>query len=327
MITLNQNIFVGTITNLIAYSIYHDNYRLGDDIDRLLEIFRSDDVPMGDGKVVHTADLPTVVDLNPNTSSLLTVTKPVLQEQYIPVSEYKKVPLSINEYLLRGAFTDEGALGLLASYLINTMQIAKKLHMYNRVRSAIYTVFHHNTGETLTGKTIATTDTAVESNAKRTYNTNLLYRALIRIIKQAGKGLNTVVTGGSDVGDELVCYDRADNLVAIISDGMLASLDVDTLATLLNSNEITRNVPIELLTMDFGNIFDPEEESVEDIGQGTVIIMSKDKVQYGFFYQVATQFFDASNLNTQNWLHFSDYCGQVYRALSYNLILQNFNPF
>ena len=319
MITLNQNIFVGTITNLIAYSIYHDNYRLGDDVDRLLEVFRSDDVPMGDGKVVHTADLPEVVDLNPNTSSLLTVTKPSIQEQYIPVSEYKKVPLSINEYLLRGAFVDEGALGLLASYLLNTMQIAKRLHMYNKVRDVILSMDDSAiTGVTLEGLASAQSDTAVEQNAKRTANSNMVYRAIIEEIKKAGKGVSINTTEPEGTGSTVIkVYERPDNIVAILSDKMFASLDVDTLATLLNSNEITRNVTIELLTMDYNTV-----ES--GVTPNVIFLLSKDKVQYGFFYQVATQFFDASNLNTQNWLHFSDYCDQVYRAYALEIRLNGF---
>lgn len=318
MITLNQNIFVGTITNLIAYSIYHDNYRVGDDVDRLLEVFRSDDVPMGDGKVVHTADLPEVVDLNPNTSSLLTVTKPSIQEQYIPVSEYKKVPLSINEYLLRGAFVDEGALGLLASYLLNTMQIAKRLHMYKRILLAINDIFENGdiTAVVYAGFAQASGDTAVEQNAKRTANTNLLYRGLIEQIKKAGKGDTIWISGGDDSGSDIKVYERPENIVCILSDKMFASLDVDTLATLLNSSEITRNVPIELITVDYTQFTGMSENSC--------LIMSKDKIQYGYFYQVATQFFDASNLNTQNWLHFSDYCSQVYRAYVKELTITNF---
>ena len=196
MITLNQNIFVATITNLIAYSIYQDNYKLGDDISRLLDIFRSDDVPLGDGKVVHTSDLPTISNLDINSSSLLTLSAPSIDEQYIEISEYKKVSLSINEYLLRGAFVDEGALGLLASYLIGTMQIAKKLHMYDRVRAVVMGLNGVSTNVTLTGFAYDATDTAQEDNAKRTANTNMFYRKLIEEIKLAGKGATVNVTDG-----------------------------------------------------------------------------------------------------------------------------------
>ena len=303
MITLNQNIFVGTITNLIAYSIYHDNYRLGDDVDRVLEIFRSDDVPMGDGKVVHTTNLPSVVDLNPDTSSLLTVTKPTITEQYIPVSEYKKVPLSINEYLLRGAFVDEGALGLLASYLINTMQIAKRLHMYNRVLSVIQTVATRASSDEEDWVLPSESD-PVAANAAETFNSNKLYRWLMRTIKSVGKGLVANIT--TTPTSSMMFYDRPDNLVALIDDETFANLNVDTLATLLNSSEITRNVKVELVTVPHNTLSGIK-----------CLLLSKDKIQYGFFYQVATQFFDASNLNTNNWLHFSDYCDQVYQAFSY----------
>ena len=107
-------------------------------------------------------------------------------------------------------------------------------------------------------------------------------------------------------------------MVCIISNELFSALDVDTLATLLNSSEITRNVPIELVTMDYSQI------GLITVNPNVAFLLSKDKVQYGYFYQVATQFFDASNLNTQNWLHFSDYCDQVYRAYSKTITLTNF---
>lgn len=318
MITLNQNIFVATITNLIAYSIYQDNYKLGDDVSRLLEVFRSDDVPLGDGKVVHTSDLPTVSNLDVVNSSVLTLSAPSIQEQYIEVSEYKKVSLSINEYLLRGAFVDEGALGLLASYLLNTMQIAKKLHMYDRVRAVVLGLNGVATNDGLTGYAYSANDTAVETNAKRTANTNLFYRNLIEEIKLAGKGATVNVTDGASPATTIKVYERPEGLICILSDQLFASLDVDTLATLLNSSEITRNVPIELLTMDYSTI------GGITVNPNVAFLLSKDKVQYGYFYQVATQFFDASNLNTNNWLHFSDYCDQVHRAYAKTITLTNF---
>lgn len=319
MITLNQNVFVATITNLIAYSLYHDNYRVGDDVGRLLEVFRSDDVPNGDGKVVHTSSLPQISNLDVVNSSLLTPAPPVIQEQYIPVSEYKKVSLTINQYLLRGAFVDEYALALLASYLLNTMQIAKKLHMYERVRLVIMQLAGLATGTTVTGFAYDATDPATEDNAKRTANTNLFYRALIEEIKGAGKGQTILNTDpNASPQTSFKCYERPDNMVCIISDKLFASLDVDTLATLLKSQEITKDIQVDFLTMDYSTI------GLVSLNDNVAVLLSKDKVQYGYFYQVATQFFDGSNLNTNNWLHFSDYCDQVYEAYAKTITVTNF---
>ena len=318
MITLNQNIFIATITNLIAYTTYHDNYRLGDDIDKLLSVFRSDDVPMGDGKVVRTATLPSVQNLNPTSSTLLAVVKPNIAEQYIPVDEWKYIQLSINEYLMRGAFVNEGALGILVSYLVNTMQIAKRLYLYDRVRGLVLSLDSNAnaTKTTLTGMADDPNGTAQERNAIRTYNTNELYRYLISRIKQIGKG--ATIKDTSD-GTSVKVYARAEDVVAIVSDELLASLDVDTLATLLNSNEITKNVKVELITMDYSAI-----GGGSPVANNVVFLLSRDKIQYGFFYQVATQFFDASILNTNNWLHFSDYCGFVNKAYAEVITCTNF---
>ena len=95
-ITLNANKFVGTLSNLICYTFYKDNYHLGDNIDALLNAFRSDDTINGDGKLVLTSDLPVVKDLVVNTSTLLTSVPPVIQEQYIPVTKFKYIQLTVN---------------------------------------------------------------------------------------------------------------------------------------------------------------------------------------------------------------------------------------
>lgn len=310
-ITLNANKFLGALSNLIIYTLYQDNYKTGDSIDRTLSVFKSDNVFNGDGKLVITSDLPVVKDLTVNTSTLLTAVPPTVHEQLISVSKYKYIQLTVNKYLMRGAFADEYAMSNLISYLYNTMNVAKKLSIYSEIVAKISEINTNKkpTTITLTGLTKPSTNaTAVETNAVRTYNTNLLYRTIIAELKNFGLGKEINITDGSS--ETFECYERPSNMIAILSPNTLASMDVDTLATLLNSNTITSNTNIEFLTM--------------DIDDGSVVLLSKDKIQYGYFYEVATTFFDASNLNTQNFIHFSYYIDQVKRC-AYELIkLTNF---
>lgn len=313
-ITLNANKFVGTLSNLICYTFYKDNYYLGDNIDALLEAFRSDDTINGDGKLVLTSDLPVVKDLVVNTSTLLSSVPPTIQEQYIPVTKFKYIQLTVNRYLMRGGFEDEYAMANLISYLLNNMRIAKRLQLKSDIETVITEILTNNpTTQTVAGLTKpATNPTAVELNAVRTYNTNLIYRTLLSVIQKLGLGYELNVTDKTSDNDTFEAYERPDNIVCLISPSTMASMDVDTLATLLNSNKITQKINVNFI----------ENETIDD---GKVLLLSKDKIQYGYFYQVATSFFDASNLNQQDFLHFSYYCDQIERAPAVLIECTNFH--
>lgn len=313
-ITLNANKFIGTLSNLICYTFYKDNYHLGDNIDALLNAFRSDDTINGDGKLVLTSDLPVVKDLVVNTSTLLTSIPPVIHEQYIPVTKFKYIQLTVNRYLMRGGFEDEYAMANLISYLLNNMRIAKRLQLKSDIEAVIAEILANNpTKETFTGLARPTgTPTAVELNAVRTYNTNLIYRTILTVIQMLGLGYELNVTDVTTGNDTFQAYERPDNIVCLVEPSTMASMDVDTLATLLNSNKITQKINVNFI----------ENEAIPD---GEVLVLSKDKIQYGYFYQVATSFFDASNLNQQDFLHFSYYCDQIKRAPAVLIKCTNFH--
>lgn len=313
-ITLNANKFVGTLSNLICYTFYKDNYHLGDNIDALLNAFRSDDTINGDGKLVLTSDLPVVKDLVVNTSTLLTSVPPVIQEQYIPVTKFKYIQLTVNRYLMRGGFEDEYAMATLISYLLNNMRVAKRLQLKADIETVIAEILTNNpTKQTVTGLARPTgTPTAVELNAVRTYNTNLIYRTILTVIQMLGLGYELNVTDKTTGNDTFEAYERPENIVCLVEPSTMASMDVDTLATLLNSNKITQKINVNFI----------ENEAIAD---GTVLVLSKDKIQYGYFYQVATSFFDASNLNQQDFLHFSYYCDQIERAPAVLIECTNFH--
>lgn len=313
-ITLNANKFIGTLSNLICYTFYKDNYHLGDNIDGLLEAFRSDDTINGDGKLVLTSDLPVVKDLVVNKSTLLTSIPPEIQEQYIPVTKFKYIQLTVNRYLMRGGFEDEYAMANLISYLLNNMRIAKRLQLKTDIETVIAEILTNNpTKQTVTGLAKPTTNpTAVELNAVRTYNTNLIYRTILTVIQMLGLGYELNITDKTTGNDTFEAYERPDNIVCLVEPSTMASMDVDTLATLLNSNKITQKINVNFI----------ENEAIPD---GKVLLLSKDKIQYGYFYQVATSFFDASNLNQQDFLHFSYYCDQIERSPAVLIECTNFH--
>lgn len=249
-----------------------------------------------------------------NTSTLLTSVPPEIQEQYIPVTKFKYIQLTVNRYLMRGGFEDEYAMANLISYLLNNMRIAKRLQLKTDIETVIAEILTNNpTKKTVTGLARPTgTPTAVELNAVRTYNTNLIYRTILTVIQMLGLGYELNVTDVTTGNDTFEAYERPDNIVCLVEPSTMASMDVDTLATLLNSNKITQKINVNFI----------ENEAIPE---GEVLLLSKDKIQYGFFYQVATSFFDASNLNQQDFLHFSYYCDQIERAPAVLIECTNFH--
>lgn len=320
MITLNANKFIGALTNLIAYTRALDTQDTRG-LDRLLDTFRGPNLPTGDGYVVRSTGIPTVSDLDTATSSVLTVVKPTVLEQYIPVKAYKKVQVTINDYLMRGAFNRESAMGELVGLILKSMRTAEKLYLYNMVvGNATSGLSGLAVGANLSGDEalsfninitgIADSDSATpqERLSARTYNTKAFVRQLIATIKRIERGEYDGMNGVQSLIGR-------DKLVCIMTDDMLASLDVDLMATLLNSEYLNDPIKVKIIT-----ISEWKNEASKD---STVLLMQDDAYIYGFFYEVATTFFDPSNLNTNNWLHFSYYEGVVKAGIAGTITVTN----
>lgn len=320
MITLNANKFIGTLTNLIAYTRALDTQDTRG-LDRLLDTFRGPNLPTGDGYVVRSTGIPTVSDLDTANSTVLTVVKPTVLEQYIPVKAYKKVQVTINDYLMKGAFVRESAMGELVGLILKSMRTAEKLYLYNMVvgnatsgLSGLAVGANLSEDEALsfniniTGIADSDSATPQERLSARTYNTKAFVRKLIATIKRIERGEYNGMNGVQSLVGR-------DKLVCIMTDDMLASLDVDLMASLLNSEFLNDPIKVKIIT-----ISKWKSETSKD---STVLLMQDDAYIYGFFYEVATTFFDPSNLNTNNWLHFSYYEGVVKAGIAGTITVTN----
>lgn len=312
-ITLNVNKFIGTLANLIAYSGVLDTYKIGEAIDEPLDKFRGSDIANGDSKLILTAGLPTVYDTDFENSTLLSVVKPSVNEQVISVSAWKSIQLSINRYLLAGAFINDSAMATLTAYLLYTMQVAKKLHMYSTIEELVHVrmgaeITANNHVVTVNGVAVDPNDDVQTQLATRTNNATLFFKWLKNELKQYELGKKKGYKNASDTTGMKVVENRRD-MVLILDPKLSASLDVDGLAVLLNSDELTKKLTIDFMEMDM--TAGGAGSGYANIGPAFAVLCSKEAFTYGYFYQVATSFFDASILNTNNWLHFSYYKGDV----------------
>lgn len=299
MITLSVNKFLATLTNLIAYAqvaFTHERGRVGD----FVSSFQDINVDNGDGKVILAADLLEVDDLA-DTSDLLEVKKPEkTDEQYISVTNYKRVKMSINRYLMRGAFVNEEQLADFLGYLMSIMEATKTAYLSDEL---IKKLCEYEPAQETQKKTIELINTTglndpMQLEAANRYNANKIQKEFIKILN--GMSFPT------DKYNDLKYRDTLDfeSLKLIIREAQNAGILVDSLAFLLNSDKITE-------AQRWDETFAIPDEQFDGKGYDDknyiAWLMHKKKLQFGYFYNVATSFFDASTLNEQDFLHFSYY--------------------
>lgn len=307
-ITLQANKFIGTLSNLIGQT-YVMNFFQTQELDDVIDTFKKGNIAYGNGEVVYSVSVPEVKDLDITQTSLLTYTAPSITEEYIPISEYKVIPITINNYLLQNAFLNENAMSVLVSYILMSMDVAKKVHVRNAILGSLNTAIAGTSVSaiSITGKEVTADMSGLDANATRTYNTNAIYRTLKSAVKNIALGKGNGTNEGK--------YVTSDDLVALINASTYASLEVDTLATLLKSDKATANIRMVVIA----------DDDASNIGDGVVAILQKSALRFGFFYEVATAFFDASNLNTNHWLHFSYYNKFVATGVYQKIVCTNFS--
>lgn len=298
MITLNVNKFLGALTNLITYVEVADVLKL--DTLKLNKMCKKNDIKYGDGKVIRSADIPSVSNM-PVSSTLLTSVLPNVNEEYISLSAFKTIQLTINKYLMRGAFLNEYELSDFTSYLLKTMRAAKQAHIFSELVNLIDNYTPVNAEQTITINMFDTTGLLdpMQLQMAETYNTNSFIKALLK----AQTKINTPYDKFNDNSQGEIIANEDMNLIA--TDELGNNLLVDTFAKLFNSGKIQEQFK-------FGDSVVLPKDLFTQLGNSFLgYLAHKDKFQYGYAFEVATEFFDPSTLNTNNWLHFAYYIGSV----------------
>jgi hypothetical protein len=297
-ITLNANLFLGALSNLICYLDVADVLKL--DSLKLNKVCKKRDVKYGDSILFRSADIPSVTNM-PTTSTLLTAVLPTTKEQVLSVSKYKTVQLTINEWLMRGAFDGEYAMSDYVAYLMKTMRASKEKYIFDELVGLLDGYTPTNAEQTITINMFDITSLLdpAQLQMAETYNTNTFIKALIKAQIKLETPYNKF---NDDTFTEIVSNE---DMVLFSTDNLEANILVDTFAKLFNSDKISKEfkygdsvtIPQDLFTT-LTNTF-------------LCYLAHREKFQYGYAFSVATSFFDASTLNTNNWLHFAYYIGSV----------------
>ena len=299
MITLSVNRFLGAITNLVAYTQVANTTEKGV-VGDFVESFQDINVENGDGKVVRSADLLSVSDLS-GTSSILTQAKPTVKEQYVSVENYKVIQMTINKYLMRGAFVQETQLADFIGYLLSIMRTSKVAYLSEELIKELEA--YTPTQATQTKTIHLFNPTGVNDPAQlrnlRVYNANEIEKAVIELINEMGFPTDKY---NDDKLKEIIDFS---SMKFVVRGSTNADLLVNSLATLLNSNKITE-------AQKWGKTYViPDSQFNTLAGDVIAWLMHNKKIQFGYFYEVATEFFDASTLDSNNFLHFAYYLDTI----------------
>ena len=295
MITLSANRFLGALTNLIAYSQVANTTEAGR-VGEFVNSFQDINVENGDGKVVLASDLLSVKDLS-GTSSLLQSNLPTVNEQYVSVENYKVIPMTINKYLMRNAFTKEDQLANFVGYLMSIMRTTKTAYLSDEIIKKLKAYEPTLETQTLTIDIINTSGLSdpMQLNQAKIYNANIINEKLIDLLNSMAFPTNKY----NDLAyKEIIDYS---SMKFIVRSSENSRILVNSIASLLNSDKITQ-------AQKWGETFVIPDEQFDDMSANKIgWFMHDKKVQFGYFYEVATEFFDGSTLNQNDWLHFAYY--------------------
>ena len=302
IMTLSQNEFIANLTNLVV--VTQINRTVRGDMPDLVRSCYKENIPAGAGKALITVDTLSVEDYKAQ-SSILTSKLPTVDEQQLNTNVKKYIQVTLNRYLTPGAFANDYAIAEFYAVVLEMLRKTKNIFLYKFCVSA-YENFNGGTnndgspialkaGQTLTIDLTDTTGMTGEALAQaNTQNAKTIYKEITNLI------MNMVAPSRdyNELGfEEMPDYQ---DIKFIENSKFYNLLNVDALASLLNSAKITDQIKIKETILIPDKQFANADTKTKVIGW----IGHEDKFQICPRFEVMTEFFDGSNLNDNHWLHF-----------------------
>lgn len=293
-VVLNDNEFFGGLANLaLILKLYATN--TSDRPNNFVDSFATDTLAYGDSKLFPFTDLPAVDDYSA-TSSVLNVTTVDNTQEQISISQQKVIKSSYNTYILDMAMTGADGANQFVGYLLGQMDSARQAFMQPLIISDLYSgtvgTDYGGTGSTITINTanLATITGNTDLYSQRITNQKMIALGIQDTIQNMSIYSSVFNTHGFDTALS------PDDLKLVIAEPYRNQAVIDLYASLLNSSQIDFNKP--------------EMQAIPSMlvpsAQSSVIgwLMHKQAYQWFYKFMVMTNFFDASNLTINNFLHF-----------------------
>lgn len=296
----NQNEFLPNLLNLVVMTRINNSVN-GRRINDLLASVFVDPIEYGDGELLISVDTLKTSDYS-ETSSLLKSTKPTINEQYLSTTDKKFVAVTLNRYLMKGAFANEYSLADCLAVIEGMLEKTKNIYCYKKTIMALEnwaptdiagSPVNDNTQQItidliqttgMTGNTLVETEKA---NALKVYTT---IRNIALNIQAPSRNYNELQF------EEMY---NADQLNMYINSKFDTQINTYAYASLLNSEKLNN---IEQYKK---SIIIPAEQFKSENQENLIGWLAVDKkYRIAPRFVLATSFFDGSNLNLNEWLHF-----------------------
>ena len=290
---LNQNEFIEDIFNLVI-QVRTNKTTEGTRVNELIDAFYGDAVEYGDSKGYISVDTLSASDYS-KTSSLLQVNEPTMDEQFLTTTDRKKVAVTINRYLMKGAFANEGSLSECLAVIESMLEKTKIIYTYKKIIAAFEGYVPAKQTQKLEVNLIDTTGmTGVTLTETKKANAITLYEA----IRGLSLAMQTPSRAYNDLGFEEMY--SPDDLVFLKNSKIESRMNAYAYANLLNSDKLD---DIKLYDK---SIIIPESQLTPTPANKDLVgwLCSKGKYQVLPRFTIATAFQDGSNLMTNEWLHF-----------------------
>ena len=274
-----------------------------DKSERLINLFKTENLSYGDQKVFRALPFPTVTDYQSNSSLLGDYTpsfiprnsatqEPVnVVEETLEINQYKVIKSSYTREVLDFACKSEEGVNQFISHVMENMEAAKTDFLYDIIINDLFSRTFEVTREVSLFDTSEATS-AFELNTMEKINQKYLTLALQKEID----AMQVYSTAYNDFGlKEAVSLS---DLVLIIPQPYKNEGVVNLYAELLNSGVINQNLPR------------PELHTIPEVkipqGKEDIAAFLMHKRSYQLFYNLIFMgnFFDPSNLRVNNFLHF-----------------------
>ena len=302
MIVLNSNQFYTGLTNLALVIKMYELVN-NDKSERLINLFKTENLSYGDQKVFRALPFPTVGDYQEESTLLGNYTpsfiprnsqsqEPVnVIEETLKIDQYKVIKSSYTRELLDFACKSEEGVNQFISHVMENIEAAKVDFLYDVILTDLFSrTFEVTRNVSQFDLTRATS--AFELNTMEKMNQKYLTLALQKEID----AMQVYSTTYNEYGlKEAV---NLSDLVLIIPQPFKNEGVVNLYAELLNSGVINQNLPR------------PELHTIPEVkipqGSRDVAAFLMHKRAYQLFYNLVFMgnFFDVSNLRVNNFLHF-----------------------
>ena len=228
--TLNSNeIFAAIYNMIISQQVFADN--IYETKETLADMSRVDGSLYGDTKLYYSTDVLKSFEWtnDAEAQNLLKLHRPEAPEcQAITIDKFRMIPLTVDNYLTKRAWSTEGAFSAFNSQMLGWMRDTKRIYDATMFNSFV------GTTQSLEGKQVKTINLPAEPEGGDDYNTE----AYNRIVAQ------TLATEMADLIVELEDVSRDYN-----DYGNLRSYNVDDLVFVWNSEQVNKIKKLDLPTI------------------------------------------------------------------------------